>query len=178
MLPVTVRVNEGPPKGTVLGDTDATTGATGAEIAKADVAWPPPGLGLDTMSCTVPVLANAAEEMDVVNTEELTKMTGCKTPFHVSVDADMKFEPLIVSVKPAVPAAAAEGETDEILGAGFGGGGEVLPPPLHEQSKIARNRGRLAPGSRRNRRLFMAHLSGPECLLVKMFVIRSVTRRG
>jgi len=94
----------------------------------------------------------------VVSCEELTKVTFCCAPFHVSVDVDTKFEPLIASVKPAVPAAAVDGETDEILGAGFGGGGGGLPPPPQEQSKIETNNGQTKPGRRLDRWLFMAHL--------------------
>ena len=48
----------------------------------------------------------------VVSCEELTNVTFCCAPFQVSVDVEMKFEPLIAIVNPAVPAAAAEGETD------------------------------------------------------------------
>jgi len=50
LLPATVNVNEGPPTVTVLGETDATTGAVGAETVKVVEAWPPPGDGVDTVS--------------------------------------------------------------------------------------------------------------------------------
>ena len=43
-------------------------------------------------------------------------------PFQVSVELTRKFEPVMVRVKPALPAAAAVGETDWITGTGFSAG--------------------------------------------------------
>jgi O-methyltransferase involved in polyketide biosynthesis len=50
-------------------------------------------------------------------------------PLYVTVELDMKFVPLMVRVCTAAPAVTEEGERVVILGTGFDGGGEELPPP-------------------------------------------------
>jgi hypothetical protein len=55
-------------------------------------------------------------------------------------------EPLIVNVKPAVPAAALDGDTDWIAGTGFGGGGGGELEPPHEDNKKERRQGK-PPGT-------------------------------
>jgi hypothetical protein len=130
-------VNAAPPTVTVLGDTDAITGEAGADMVKEVDACPPPGCGFDTASWTVPGAASCVAETEVVNSEALMKVTFCCAPFQVSVEVARKFDPLIVKVKLAAPAAALDGETDWIAGTGFegGGGGELGPPPQEDNTK-------------------------------------------
>ena len=100
---------------------------------------------------------------------------GSLTPFHCTTDAETKLLPVTVNVNEGAPRVTVLGETDEILGTGFGGGGGGgggggLPPPPHEQSKIERNRAKLIPGRQKNRRLFMERPSRG----ARIFVAREV----
>jgi hypothetical protein len=51
--------------------------------------------------------------------------------FHCTVEVEMKFVPVTVSVKDGPPAVVLAGESELIVGTGLllGGGGEVPPPP-------------------------------------------------
>jgi hypothetical protein len=152
LLPITVKVNAAPPTVAVLGESDATAGVAGAEIVKVIEAWPPPGWGFETISWVVPVPANCVAAMVVVNCEELTKVTFCCVPFQFSVELARKFEPETVSVKPALPAVAAAGETDSMAGTGFSvgatGGEELLFPPQEHNTKD-KHQGRQRGNNRR-----------------------------
>jgi hypothetical protein len=146
----------------VFGETAVTIGAEGADMLKFAEDCPPPGVGFDTTSWTVPGAASCVAETEVVNSEALMKVTFCCAPFQVSVEVARKFDPLIVKVKLAVPAAALDGETDWIAGTGFegGGGGELGPPPQEDNTKAKPQKN---PGSVRdaalNLRDIAAHLS-------------------
>jgi hypothetical protein len=111
-LPVTVSVKAGPPTLTAFGETDTTAGAAGGETVKVVVAWPPPGAGFETMSCTFLALASSVGETAVLSCEEPTKVTFRWIPFQARVELGRKFDPLTVSVNPALPAAMELGETD------------------------------------------------------------------
>jgi hypothetical protein len=167
LLPITVNVNAAPPTVTVLGESDATAGVAGAEIVKGIEAWPPPGWGFETASWMVPVPANCVAAMVVVSCVELTKVAFCCVPFQLSVELARKFEPLTVSVKPALPAVAAVGETDSMAGTGFSvgaTGGEELPFPPQEDNTKDKQQSRQTGN---NRRALAIAISAPQSICLR-----------
>ena len=83
---------------------------------------PPPGSGLVTVTNAVPAEATAAAGMAAVNCVELTNVVACADPPKLTIEAAMKFVPLIVSVKTAPPATALLGETVAMSGRDSAGG--------------------------------------------------------
>jgi hypothetical protein len=81
---------------------------------------PPPGAGLVTVTAGVPVEAMAAAGMAAVNCVELTNVVAGADPPKLTIEAAMKFVPLIVSMKAAEPATALFGEIVVIVGVGLG----------------------------------------------------------
>ena len=82
---------------------------------------PLPGAGLVTVTAIVPVEAMLAEAMVAVNCVELTNVVAGADPPKLTIEPATKLPPLIVSVKAAPPATLPFGETEEIVGVGFGG---------------------------------------------------------
>jgi hypothetical protein len=82
---------------------------------------PPSVAGLVTLTPGVPVEAMLEAGMDAVNCMELTNVAGAAAPPKLTIEAATKFVPLIVSVKPAPPAAALFGEIVVIVGVAGGG---------------------------------------------------------
>jgi hypothetical protein len=125
-VPITANVKACAPTGAQSGSRELIVGTgfvplgmskfTGFEV-------PPPGAGLVTVTAAVPAEAIAAAGMTVVNWVELTNVVVRAVPAKLTTDAETKFVPLTVSVKPdALPATALVGEIAVIAGTG-------LPPP-------------------------------------------------
>ena len=118
--PITVRVNAEPPAVTLAGDSEVNAG-TGLFIVKVcPPEVPPPGAGLNTVTVAVPAVAMSAAVIDAVTCVALTYAVVRLDPFHCTVDAPMKFVPLIVSVNAAPPAVADVGVTLVVVGTGLG----------------------------------------------------------
>jgi hypothetical protein len=79
----------------------------------------PRGAGLVTVTATMPVDAIASAGMAAVNCVELTNVVVNATPPRLTIEAAMKFVPVIVSVKAVPPATVLFGEIAVIVGAGF-----------------------------------------------------------
>lgn len=87
---------------------------------------PPPGAGLVTVTADAPVDEMAAAGMAAVNCVELTNVVVGEVPPKLTIEAAMKFVPVMVSMKAAPPAAEVFGEIAVIVGVGLdalGGGG-------------------------------------------------------
>ena len=94
---------------------------------------PPPGAGLVTVTAAVSAeaMAVAVAGMAAVNCRELTNVVVRAVPAKLTTEAETKFVPLTVSVKPdALPATALVGEIDAIVGTGLlPSPVEAVPPP-------------------------------------------------
>ena len=91
-----------------------------AMVKFTELEVPPPGAGLVTVTASVPVETTLAAGMAAVNCVELTNVVAGADPPKVTIEAATKFVPLIVSVKAAPPTKAPLGETEVIVGVGFG----------------------------------------------------------
>ena len=79
---------------------------------------PPPGGGLTTVTALIPPKASKEAGIAVVTCVELTKVVlGSGVPFQLTLEPELKLEPLAVSGKLAAPAAALDGVSCEMLGA-------------------------------------------------------------
>lgn len=109
-VPVTMRVNAGPPAVAELGERVVMVG-TGlvaglmVKVRAPDV--PPPGVGLKTVTLAVPAVAMSVAGMAAVSCVDEIYVVVRSVPFHWTVEVGMKLEPVTVRVK-AVPPAAAE----------------------------------------------------------------------
>ena len=65
---------------------------------------PPPGVGVCTVTCAVPLDARSLAAMDARTCVSLTKVVGRGAPFHWTTDEEMNELPLTVSVNAALPA--------------------------------------------------------------------------
>ena len=137
----------------VAGVTAVTIGA-GLLMANAtlfDV--PPPGAGDVTVTCAVPAAAMSDACNVACNCVALTKVVGRALPFHITVDDEMKPEPLTVSVVTELPRVALAG--DSVVTEGVAlltivvGGGVVLLPPPQPTNASSKRQTRPAPIDKR-----------------------------
>jgi hypothetical protein len=80
---------------------------------------PPPGAGLVTVTPSISTEAIAVAGMAAVNCVALTNVVVAAIPPKLTIEAAMKFVPLIVRVKAALPTAALLGEIVVMVGAGL-----------------------------------------------------------
>ena len=80
---------------------------------------PPPGEGLSTATLTPAGEAISLLEIEAVRRVLLLKVVGRLSPFQVTVDSAMKFEPLTARVKGEPPALAELGLSLVIVGTGL-----------------------------------------------------------
>jgi hypothetical protein len=123
-VPFTVSVNPTVPAVAEDGDSIVMDGAglLGALIVKlkfSDV--PPPGAGLNTVTCAVPALAMSDAPMAACNCVPATYVVVRGNPFHLTTDPLMNPVPFTVSVNPTDPAVAEDGDSIVMDGAGLGG---------------------------------------------------------
>ncbi len=119
LAPFTVRVNASPPANALPGDRLLRVGAgllTG-KVCAAEV--PPPGAGVTTVTEAVPVAARSAAGIAAVSCVALTKVVVRAAPFHWTVAPFTKPLPVSVSVKPAPPTIALDGDSVASVGAGL-----------------------------------------------------------
>src|SRR6267143_5645078 len=119
LAPFTVRVNASPPANALPGDRLLRVGAgllTG-KVCAAEV--PPPGAGVTTVTEAVPVAARSAAGIAAVSCVALTKVVVRAAPFHCTVAPFTKPLPVSVSVKPAPPTIALDGDSVVSVGAGL-----------------------------------------------------------
>jgi hypothetical protein len=130
LVPVTVSVNAAPPATAELGLTDSTVGA-GLLIVSVNAVLdvPPPGAGVEMVTIAVPAVPMSAAVIAACTLVLETKVVGRELPFHSTIEDDIKFDPVTISVKAAPPATAELGfsEPDASDGIGLvGGGGGLL----------------------------------------------------
>jgi hypothetical protein len=118
-VPVAVSVKAGPPAVALLGEIELSVGAglLIVNVWEADV--PPPGVGVKTVTGTVPPAAISLALICAVSCVLLTKVVVRLLPFQRTTDVIAKFVPVAVSVKAAPAAAALVGEIELSVGTGF-----------------------------------------------------------
>jgi hypothetical protein len=84
-------------------------------VAAAEV--PPDGGGVKTVTNALPAETTSVLAIEAVSCVALTTVVGRSAPFHRTVEVETKLVPLTVSVKPALPAAIDEGESELMAGA-------------------------------------------------------------
>ena len=80
---------------------------------------PPPGAGVSTFICAVPLDAMSAAAIDACNCAALTNVVGRAAPFHCTVEEEVKPLPLAVSVNGPPPENTWVGDSEVTTGSGF-----------------------------------------------------------
>jgi hypothetical protein len=88
--PVTVRTKAGPPAVTLVGERPVITGTGFITANRAAVETPPPGAGLDTVTCALPAIDRSAVDINATSCVLLTKVVGREAPFHKTVEPERK----------------------------------------------------------------------------------------
>jgi len=93
-----------------------------AELMVKDSALdvPPPGVGLNTVTCAIPGEAMSVFRMEAVNWLLVENVVLRGEPFQFTTDPITKLPPFTVKVKAAPPARALDGESEVRVGKGFG----------------------------------------------------------
>ena len=120
-VPLTASVNAAPPADAVDGASDVIVG-TGFDAVIVKVSGlevPPPGEGLNTVTCAVPVAAMSAAVMETRSCVALEKTVVRFDPFHRTVAPETKPVPFTVRLNAAVPATAVDGANEVIVGTGL-----------------------------------------------------------
>jgi hypothetical protein len=126
---LTVNVKAAEPPTTALGLSEVSVG-TGLLIVKVSaLEVPPPGAGLDTVTEAVPAVAMSAAVIEACRLVPDANVVGRALPFHSTVEEEMKFEPVTVTVNAGPPAIVLFGARELTDGAGFGGVDEPPEPP-------------------------------------------------
>ena len=105
-----------PPAGVTVSGP-ATVAAFTVNVSPAEV--PPPGVGLNTVTCAVPADATSAADIDAVSCVAEPNVVVRFAPFHRTTEPATKFVPVTVSVNAAEPAVAEVGVMDDNVGAGL-----------------------------------------------------------
>jgi hypothetical protein len=118
-VPVTVKVNCGPPAVAQVGLIAVVvgTGLLMVNVTAFDV--PPPGAGFTTVMDAVPALAIRAAGTVAVSCVALTYVVVSGLPFQFTVEPETKLVPFTVSVNCAPPAVAEVGLIELIVGTGL-----------------------------------------------------------
>src|SRR5439155_13134505 len=119
LAPFTVRVNAIPPANALPGDRLLRVGAGLLTVKVCAAEVPPPGAGVTTVTEAVPVAARSAAGIAAVSCVALTKVVVRAAPFHWTVAPFTKPLPVSVSVKPAPPTMALDGDSVVSVGAGL-----------------------------------------------------------
>jgi hypothetical protein len=131
-LPVTAIVKLVPPATAELGLSNVMIGGGCLIVNVKGAEVPPPGVGLNTVTAAVPTALTSAAVIAARKAVWDTKVVVRAAPFHCTVDADMKFDPVTINVNAGSPANAELGIKDPITGAGLltvKVNAEVVPPP-------------------------------------------------
>ncbi len=120
--PLTVNVKPGLPAAAELG-LRAVIAGTGladelmVKLSGADV--PPPGAGLNTVTAALPAVVRSLAGIVAVREVALTNTVDRAAPFHCTTEPVIKLEPVTVSVKPGLTAAAELGLRAVTAGTGL-----------------------------------------------------------
>jgi hypothetical protein len=120
-VPVSVSVKAAPPAVALDGEIELSVGlgfgAVMVNVLAVDA--PPPGVGLNTVTGTVPAAAMSAAVIWAVSWVLLPNVVLLALPFQRTTDEVLKFVPVTVSVNAAPPAVAFDGEIEVSVGAGL-----------------------------------------------------------
>jgi hypothetical protein len=111
-VPVMVSGKELPPATVVVGLSDAMVGPFTANV----LAGEEQALGFWTVTYCGPAETSCALVTAAVNEVALTYVVASGVEFHIAVDPLMKFVPVMVRVKSALPATADAGPSDAMVG--------------------------------------------------------------
>jgi len=136
-VPVIVSVEPAAAVVTVLGETPEICGLGLLMARVMELDAPPPGDGLMTTTCPVPVAARSVAVSPTCNCVELTNVAVRLFWFHCTVDVCIKPVPFTVTVVAAAPTMRVEGDREVITGTGFDDGGVDTPPPPPQAEKIS-----------------------------------------
>jgi hypothetical protein len=118
-VPVTVRVNAGPPAVTLEGESEVAVGSGLLTMKTNPLDVPPPGVGFFTVTAAIPPVAMSLAGTDAVNSVPLTYVVVSPAPCHPTIEVETKFVPVTVRVNAAPPAVALDGESEARVGAGL-----------------------------------------------------------
>jgi hypothetical protein len=93
--------------------------ATVLMVSVAALEVPPPGVGFNTVTESIPAVAKSPTGTTAVNCVALTNVVTSDIPFHCTIAPLTKPLPVTVSVKAAPPAVAELGESVVSTGVGF-----------------------------------------------------------
>lgn len=105
-VPFTIKVKVLVPAVTALGLRLVIVGAGLLIVKVIALVVPPPGVGLNTVTSAVPVLAKSVVGSVAVNCVALTNVVVRSLPFQRTFEVLTKFVPLTVKVNPALPMVA------------------------------------------------------------------------
>src|SRR6266850_1621815 len=115
-VPLTVSVKATPPTVALVGTSPVIVGMgllTG-NVSAAEA--PPPGVGVNTVTCGVAAVAMSAAVIAAVSWVALTKVVVRAAPFHCTPEPLMNPVPFTVRVKSAPPKSVLDGDSEEIVG--------------------------------------------------------------
>ena len=118
-VPVTVRVNDGPPAVVEVGEILVVVGTGLFIVSVCAFEVPPPGAGFTTVMDAVPAVAISPAVIVAVTVVEEIKIVLRAEPLKSTVDDALKFVPLTVRVNCAPPAIVEMGEIEVVVGTGF-----------------------------------------------------------
>ena len=123
LLPLAVNVKVAAPAVTLVGEIETRLGTgllpTGDIVKLNGAVVPPPGVGVLTVTGTVPAVLTWAALTEAVNCKPLTKVVGNAVPFQLITELLIKFVPFTVRVNAADPAVTLAGDNELIVGRGF-----------------------------------------------------------
>ena len=132
--PLIVSVKSPVPAPSTEGEMPVNAGVGLAEMVNPKpLEVPPAGVGLKTVTVTVPAVPRSALEIAAVSSEELENVVVRAEPFHWTCDVGVKPLPFTVSVKFPPPSGSVLGEMVVIAGTGLlmvnVSAGDDNPPP-------------------------------------------------
>ena len=131
-LPFTMTVNADAPAVTLDGDSDSTPGIGFAIVNGRSADVPPPGAGVHTDTCAVPVVATSDDGITACSWLPLTNVVARAAPFQRTIDALTNPLPFTVTVNADAPAVTLDGDSDSTPGTGFAtvnAKSPEVPPP-------------------------------------------------
>lgn len=120
--PTTTRVKAASPAIALEGDIEESAGTGLLMVKMTAFEVPPPGVGLNTVTCAVPAAVTSLDGIVARTCVALRKVLERFWPFQRTTDPEMKLLPFTVSVKvpPTEPATTLLGESEETCGTGLG----------------------------------------------------------
>jgi len=167
--PFTVSVNAPEPASVLDGDSELIVGGGLLMVNAAALVDPPPGVGLNTVTFTVPPVAMSLAKIAAVNCVALTKVVVRPAPFQRTTEVETKVVPFTVNVKAAPPAVVLVGEMLVSVGKGLlmvKVCGLEVPPPGVGLNMVTLT---LAPAA-----TSLAEIAAVNCVALTKVVVRPV----